>query len=770
MSLPDRKTDRGVMTMVAAKRVRVRGVVQGVGFRPFVFRLARRLHLRGWVRNDGHGVIVHVEGERRALDEFVSALFRQAPAAAHVTEVTVEEAPVEGWPHFVIRTSDAHGRPTVRLAADLAVCDDCLAELFRPADRRHLYPYINCTACGPRYTVIERLPYDRPNTTMKHWPMCPDCEREYRDASDRRFHAQPNACPACGPRYVLHWQGRKEEENGAALARAVRLLKDGAIVAVKGLGGYHLACDAENAAAVETLRRRKRRPDKPFAVMIKDVETARRVAELSAEEERWLTSPSRPIVLVRARRMLPGVAPDNGDLGIMLPYTPLHHLLFHFGAPPVLVMTSGNRSDEPIVYDDDEALERLAGICDAWLVGERPIARPVDDSVCRVTVFGPAYLRRARGAAPLPVAELPTEHLILAVGADLKNTVTLVVDGQAVMSQHLGDLEQYEAYVAFERTVRDLLAMYRVEPAELTVVADGHPDFRSGRFARKLAPGRCVTVQHHRAHVASVLAERHAWRRKAIGVAFDGTGYGDDGTIWGGEWFVGSLEEGLARCGHLRPALLPGGDAAAKVPLQALAGFLADRPDRAAEVGRRLGFPERFFIALAMAKKRLRTFATTSVGRLFDAVAALLGFSGPITFEGQAAIWLEHRARTAPLKKIYPFPWDAERGVLDYRPLLTAMIDDRLRGEAAEVMARAFHRSVAEALFQSVLQLGEAHGIDTLVLSGGVFQNALLLSDVQERFAGSGIEVWLPRQVPVNDGGISLGQAALAAVSGGRIS
>lgn len=749
--------------MIVAKRIRVRGVVQGVGYRPFVFRLAERLHLCGWVRNDGHGVAIHVEGERQALNAFVEALSVQAPAAAQVTDVTVEATDVEGWPDFTIRESAAGARLSVQLPTDLAVCPDCLKELFDAADRRYLYPYVNCTACGPRYTVIERLPYDRPYTTMKDWNMCPACAAEYQDPADRRFHAQPNACPVCGPHYVLYGQGQTVRDSVRAVLQAAQLLRDGFIVAVKGLGGYHLACDAENPQAVERLRRRKRRPAKPFAVMVKDLDTARTIVELSAEEEALLSAPSRPIVLARARRVLPGVAPDNTDLGVMLPYTPLHYLLFYRGAPSVMVMTSGNRSGEPIVYDDEDALTRLADVCDAWLVGERPIARRVDDSVCRVSAFGATFLRRARGAAPLPVAKIPTPRPILAVGSDLKNTITLAVNGQAVMSQHLGDLEQYEAFTAFEQTVRDLLAMYRVPPEEVTVVSDLHPDYHSTRYARQLPALRHMAVQHHQAHVASVLAERHAWERRVIGVAFDGTGYGDDGTIWGGEWFAGSLGEGLRRCGHLRPALLPGGDAAAKVPLQALAGFFADRTDWAADVGRRLAFPERFFTALKLAEKQIRTFPSTSVGRLFDAVAALLGFTEPITFEGQAAIWLEHRARSQPLLKVYPFPWDAKHGVLDYRPLLEAMVEDRLRGEAVGVMARAFHRSVAEALFQSVQRLGEAHGIETLVLSGGVFQNALLLSDVRERFAKSGIDVWIPHQVPANDGGISLGQAALAA-------
>ncbi|GEN36074.1 carbamoyltransferase HypF [Aneurinibacillus danicus] len=749
--------------MHIAQLIRVHGVVQGIGFRPFIFRVAKQWKLSGWVCNGESGVEIHVEGDADAIQAFIEEITTHPPALARVTDLEIEDAAVQGLHDFRIRESKRNDRPTVYIPADLAVCSACLTELFHPANRRYLYPYINCTECGPRYTVIQRLPYDRPYTTMKAWPMCPACSAEYYEPTDRRFHAQPTACPECGPYYHMRWQGEEMNGDSKVIEKTARLLRAGRIVAIKGLGGYHLACDAENAQAVWTLRDRKRRRAKPFALMVKDVETARTLIKLSPEEEALLTSAARPIVLARSHRSLPGVAPDNTDLGVMLPYTPLHHLLFHFGAPPVLVMTSANRSGEPIIYKDEDAVEGLEGLVDAWLIGERPIARRVDDSVVRVSEFGSTVLRRARGYAPLPVTQLPGARPILAVGSDLKNTVTLVVKGQAIVSQHVGDLTQYEAYTAFEQTIYDLLSMYDVPLADTIVAHDLHPDHRSAQFARGLENCERVGIQHHRAHVASVLAERNALDKRVIGVAFDGTGFGDDGAIWGGELFVGSVAEGLERRGHLRYAVLPGGDAAARIPLQALAGFFVDVPELAADVGRRLAFPERFFTALKLVEKQIRTFPTTSVGRLFDAAAALLGFTEAISFEGQAAIWLEHLARTAPLEKVYPFPWDEKE--LDYRPLLQALAEDRLNGRDAAVIARSFHRSIAEGVFRSTLALGEAHGIDTVVLSGGVFQNSLLLADLKELFTERAMHVWIGERVPPNDGGISLGQAALVAAT-----
>lgn len=707
--------------------------------------------------------MIHVEGESPAIQNFVHALKENPPPMARINSVQEMETKVNGWTDFLIAESEEADQPSVEIPVDLAVCPECLQEMLTPTDRRFLYPYINCTNCGPRYTVIKKLPYDRAQTTMKEWTMCPACQEEYHNPFDRRFHAQPNACPVCGPHYVLYWKEGSVQDSVEAIKLAAQLLKQGEILAIKGLGGYHLACDAQNVQAVTRLRERKRRPAKPFAIMVKDMESARAIVDLTEEAEELLTQPSRPIVLAPARHTLLEVAPDNGHLGVMLPYTPLHHLLYHVGAPPVLVMTSANRSGEPIVYRDEEARLRLKEVCDAWLVGQRPIARRVDDSVCRPTVFGPMVIRRSRGMAPLPVANFPPSPPILAFGADLKNTVTLVVSGKAVMSQHLGDLEQYEAFEAFEQTVRDLLAMYRVEMGEIIAVSDRHPGYHSTQFAQELPVQKLVTVQHHKAHVASVLADREAWDRRVIGLAFDGTGYGDDGAIWGGECFVGSLREGLMRIAHLRPAVLPGGEAAAKVPVQALAGFLADRIHWAQEMGEKLHLPKRYFSAIKLVEKELHTYPTTSMGRLFDAVAALLGFFDEISFEGQAAMWLEYVASRAPLKKRYPFPWDGRKNELDYGPLLEAMVEDLLKGEEKGVVARAFHRSMAEGILEMAGDISEREEVDTVVLSGGVFQNNILLEDMKELLQEKGLDVWLPKRVPVNDGGLSLGQAALVA-------
>jgi hydrogenase maturation protein HypF len=760
-------------------------VVQGVGFRPFVYRLARANTLSGWVCNGEEGVEIHLEGAEPAVDAFLRDLEGQPPPAARIASIDVAPAAPAGLTSFVIRESHRQSAPTVRISPDLLVCDECLRELFDPKDRRFHYPYINCTNCGPRYTIVLGLPYDRCATTMKAWPLDEHCAAQYHDPADRRFHAQPVACPECGPNYHLHlamWRGHlclpRPDSSGRsspgrdtsgetsldaagtsaratsgdeAIAGAARLLRDGSIVAIKGLGGYHLACDARNATAVQALRERKFRKEKPFALMARDLSEARRLVELSPEDETLLQSTARPIVLAPARAELPGVAPDNHELGVMLPYTPVHHLFFAHGAPNALVMTSANRSNEPIAYQDADALDRLAGIADAFLIGERPIARQVDDSVVR----GGAILRRARGYAPSAVARLPVDRPILAVGADLKNAITLVVDGQAFVSQHVGDLDHYDAFQAFAETIRDLAAMYDVDWNRLLVVHDCHPQYASTAHAQGLQAAGHYAVQHHRAHIASVLAEREEWRERVAGVSLDGTGYGDDGTIWGGEIFVGSIVEGFERVAHLRPALLPGGDAAARFPVQAAAGFLSQLdglPDLAAAP---FHFPDRYWQSLELACKGVRTFTTTSAGRLFDAAAALAGFTRPITFEGQAAMWLEHLAHSSADAGAYPFP--LTQGELDFRPLLRAVVDDRMRGEDPAIIARRFHRGLARGLCDAV----RATGLRTVVLSGGVFQNHLLLRDLRPLLAESRCEVWTNHAVPANDGGISLGQAAL---------
>jgi hydrogenase maturation protein HypF len=530
---------------------------------------------------------------------------------------------------------------------------------------------------------------------------------------------------------------------------------------LKGLGGYHLACDARNPVAISLMRERKFRKEKPFAVMVRDLDEAHRLTELSGGTEFLLTSVARPIVLAPAKVNLPGVAPENRELGLMLPYTPLHHLLFAAGAPDALVMTSANRSSEPIAYEDEQALERLSGIADAFLIGQRPIARRVDDSVARVGTFGPVILRRSRGYAPGAVATLPTDRPILALGPDLKNTATLVVDGQAFVSQHVGDLAHYDAFRAFRATIEDLVAMYEVRWDDVLLVHDCHPQYASTAHARDLPAGQKQSVQHHRAHIASVLAERGEWETRVVGVSFDGTGYGDDGSIWGGEIFVGSVAEGFQRVAHLRPAALPGGDAAAHYPVQAAAGFLAQIEDRPDLTRPPFGFPVRYTSSLELVRKNVRTFATTSMGRLFDTAAALLGFTRPISFEGQAAIWLEQLARTAAATDPYLFPLAGEE--LDFRPLLQAVIRDRQRGRNSAEIARSFQRGVSQGLLDAASAICEVYRVNTIVLSGGVFQNELLLEDFRSMVADQPLRIWTNRAVPPNDGGISLGQAALAA-------
>jgi hydrogenase maturation protein HypF len=747
--------------MASACSIRVRGVVQGVGFRPFVYRLARANTLNGWVLNAEEGVEIHLEGAETGLQAFVRDLKAQPPPAASIAEIDVRPAKLVGLREFIIRSSSHAERPTVRISPDLPVCDECLKELFDPGDPRYLYPYINCTNCGPRYSIVNSLPYDRPNTTMKGWPLDNDCAAEYSDPASRRFHAQPVACPACGPGYYLHHQ--PIDEAKASVRRAAELLNAGAILAVKGLGGYHLVCDALNPASVAALRDRKFRKEKPFALMAPDLETARTLVDLTPEAEALLTSVARPIVLAPAKAEIPRVAPGNNDLGVMLPHTPLHHLLFAAGAPQVLVMTSANRSSEPIAYEDDDALQRLSGIADEFLIGQRPIARRVDDSVARAGAFGPIILRRARGYAPGAVASLPTNRPILALGADLKNTITLVVDGQAFVSQHIGDLDHYQSFRAFDETIRDLVSMYEVPRDELFVVHDLHPQYLSTSHAAALKAGRTKAIQHHRAHIASVLAERGEWSQRVIGVSFDGTGFGDDGSIWGGEIFIGSLQEGFNRVAHLRPATLAGGDAAAHHPVQAAAGFLAQLENLPDVLAAPFAFPERYRIATELVRKQVRTFTTTSIGRLFDAAAALLGFTREATFEGQAAIWLEQHARSAPQTEAYPFPF--VRGELDFRPLLLAVAQDRVRGRDASEIARSFQRGVAEGLHHALTEIARLHGLDTVVLSGGVFQNELLLQDLKSLFSNGPLHIWTNHAVPPNDGGISLGQAALAAFS-----
>jgi hydrogenase maturation protein HypF len=755
--------EREIEAMPNAYSINVSGVVQGVGFRPFVYRLARAHDLKGWVSNAEEGVEIHLEGEEGPLQSFLEEMKTHPPQAAAIAEVRAEPAEGIGFTEFTIRESSGVRPPTVRISSDLPVCENCLQELFDPQDHRYHYPYINCTNCGPRYSVIRSLPYDRPNTTMADWPLDKYCSAEYGDPVNRRFHAQPVACSACGPHYYFQSGDEVVCGDEEAIRKAVHYLRSGRIVAAKGLGGYHLACDAKTAETVGAMRDRKYRKEKPFALMVKNIAVARSLVDLDSEAEVLMNSVARPIVLAPAKVELPGVAPDNDDLGVMLPYTPLQCLLFAAGAPEILVMTSANRSSEPIAYQDEDALQQLSGIADGFLIGERPIARRVDDSVTRVGAFGPAILRRARGYAPSAVATFPTKHPILALGADLKNTITLVVDGQAFVSQHIGDLNHYESFCAFRETIQDLLSMYEIDSNELLIIHDAHPQYVSTMHAAELSAAEKCAVQHHRAHIASVLAERGVWGKRVIGISFDGTGYGDDGTIWGGEIFAGSVREGFERVAHLRGAALPGGDAAASYPIQAAAGFLAQLNNQRDLTAPPFSFPSRYLDALHLVQARLRSFGTTSMGRLFDTAAALCGFTREVTFEGQAAMWLERLARHASTTDVYPFPFMDDE--LDFRPLLDGMVCDRLRGRDNTEIARAFQRGIAEGLRDAVATLCRTQGVDTVVLSGGVFQNELLLGDLKTLLEPEHPQIWTNRVVPPNDGGISLGQAALAALA-----
>jgi hydrogenase maturation protein HypF len=747
--------------MPNAYSIKICGVVQGVGFRPFVYRLARTNGLTGWVLNEEEGVEIHLEGEESTLRVFIEELKTQPPPAASIATLRVVPAEPAGCTEFLILTSQRQRKPTVRVSPDLPVCADCVRELYDPQNRRYHYPYITCTNCGPRYTVIESLPYDRCNTTMAKWPLDSYCAAEYGDPANRRFHAQPVACPNCGPHYYFR-QGDEIVRGDAEVVRvAVQRLRAGNILAIKGLGGYHLVCDARNAKSVIALRTRKYRKEKPFALMAADIAVARSLVELTPKAEELLTSVARPIVLALAKVELSEVAPDNDELGVMLPYTPLHHLLFEAGAPRILVMTSANRSSEPIAYEDDEAIEQLSGMADGFLIGERAIERRVDDSVVRAGVFGPAILRRARGYAPGAVAALPSERPILALGADLKNTITLVVDGQAFVSQHIGDLHHYQAFRAFKATVRDLLAMYEIQPDKLLIVHDAHPQYVSTLHALELEAAEKRAVQHHRAHIASVIAERGAWDQRVIAVSFDGTGYGDDHSIWGGEVFAGSVRSGFERVAHLRSAVLPGGDAASSYPVQAAAGFLDQLDDLPDVSAKPFSFGGRYNDAVRLVRKNMRTFATTSMGRLFDTAAALAGFTRETTFEGQAAMWLERLARKSPETGGYSFPYSS--GELDFRPLLSAVLRDRVRGRDVCEIARLFHRGIALGVRDALARLCSTHDTDTIVFSGGVFQNEMLLSDLKSFLERDSLEIWTNHAVPAHDGGISLGQAALAA-------
>ncbi|MFN8215504.1 MAG: carbamoyltransferase HypF [Solirubrobacterales bacterium] len=757
------------------RRIRVGGTVQGVGFRPFVFRLARELGLGGWVLNDSRGVVLEVEGEATAVAELERRLEVEAPALAAVERVEVEASAPRGESGFRILASEPGAEPRAAVAADAATCPACLAELFDPADRRHRYPFVNCTECGPRFTIVTAVPYDRARTTMAGFEMCAACRAEYEDPANRRFHAEPNACPSCGPRArLLDPAGTDLAVRGAgdAVAGAAALLRDGGIVAVKGLGGYHLACLAAEEEAVARLRAGKRREQRPFALLVADLDAARELAELGPEEEALLSGRARPIVLAPRRpgaAVAASVAPRARELGLMLPYSPLHHLLAADAGAP-LVLTSGNLAEEPIAYRDEEALARLAALADAFLVHDRPIETRTDDSVARV-VRTPAgrralLLRRSRGHVPeaLPALPVAAPAHLLATGAQLKSTFCLARAGRAWVSHHIGDLESYETLRSFEQGIAHFQRLFDLRPA--LVAHDLHPDYLSTRYALALEGARPVGVQHHHAHLAAVLAE-HGERGPAVGAIFDGSGFGGDGTVWGGELLVGGLR-GFERAAHLRQVPLPGGAAAIREPWRMACAWLQEarggEPDLPAALAAAVE-PRAWRNCLRLAASAGGAApATSSVGRLLDAVGALCGAPARVSYEGQAAIELEAMAEPAA-RGSYEIPFAG--GVLDPAPALRALLADLDAGAAPSLPAARFHDGLARATAGALADLAAAHGTELVVLAGGVFQNRLLLERTAALLGGAGLRVLLPERLPANDGAISFGQAAVAAARAG---
>jgi hydrogenase maturation protein HypF len=756
--------------------VSVRGIVQGVGFRPFVYALARRHGLAGLVRNDAEGVHVEVEGNAERLELFVRRIEAEAPPLAVVEMVSWRPLVALGERDFRIEESREGVRRRALVSPDVATCEDCLREVFDPANRRYRYPFTNCTNCGPRFTITRSVPYDRPMTTMSGFEMCPECRHEYDDPSDRRFHAQPNACPDCGPQVRLldrfgHELHAKPEDP---ILRTARILCGRAIVAIKGLGGYHLACDPFDERTVRTLRGRKVRQDKPFALVASDLDQVRDLCILGPEEERLLTSPSRPIVLLQRRGgsgVAEEVAPRQSTLGVMLAYTPLHHLLLE-GAGIPLVMTSGNNSDEPIAYRDEEAFEQLGDIADYFLIHDRPIHIRTDDSVVRVAGNELYPLRRSRGYAPAPLGMAESFHKhTLACGGELKNTFCVAREQHAFLSHHIGDMENYETLRSFREGVEHYCRLFDVQP-EL-VAYDLHPEYLSTKHARELEEAGlpAAGIQHHHAHIASCLAdnERPA-RERVIGVAFDGTGYGTDGAVWGGEFFEGSFSEGFVRRAHLEYAPLPGGFAAIRQPWRmALAHLITLYGEEEVlklplALVRHAG--ERNIRLIArLVEHGLNTPPTSSAGRLFDAVAALAGVPGTqrTTYEGQAAIELELTAE-GPTDRSYPIKLrpEGDSWIVETQEIVCGVVADLLADGATGEVSSRFHRTMAEVVVAGCERLREAGGTNAVALSGGTFQNMLLLKQVIGLLEEKGFEVYRHRRVPANDGGLALGQAILA--------
>ncbi len=758
-------------------KVIVRGAVQGVGFRPFIYRLATQLRLHGWVLNSSQGVFIEVEGMEESLNTFLLCLNREKPKRAIIHSLEFSFLDPIGYEGFDIKESEEDREKTTLVLPDISTCHECLEEIFDSTDRRFLYPFTNCTNCGPRFTLIEAIPYDRPNTSMRIFKMCPDCEYEYKKPLDRRFHAQPNACSVCGPAIELwNLEGRIISRGQDALFDAARSVKSGRILALKGLGGFHLIVDAGNEEAVSRLRERKSREEKPFAVMFPSLDLVKSCCEVSLFEERLLLSSESPIVLLKKGEvhfnlspclLSPNVAPNNPYLGVMLPYTPLHHILIREIGFPV-VATSGNLKDEPIVTDEKEALIRLRGIADLFLVHNRPIVRHVDDSVVRIVLGKEMVIRRARGYAPLPIRRNITQPMprILAVGAHLKNTVAISINDQVFISQHIGDLETHEAYKAFQRVIEDFKKIYEFKPD--IVACDMHPGYISTNYAKGLGLP-VIEVQHHHAHVAACMSENEL-NETVLGISWDGTGYGTDGTIWGGEFLLSGYVSFNRVC-HFRTFRIPGGESAIREPRRTALGILYEvfgEGFMKEDIPLLQSFSEEEIrVLFQMLRKGINSPLTSSVGRIFDAVAALIGLRQKVSFEGQAAMELEYAIRSG-IESSYPFditekeefhPHMSPCCIVDWAPMVLAILEDVQDGRDIGYISTRFHNTLSEI----IIDISSLLGIEKVVLTGGVFQNRYLTERTYKRLKEEGFKPYIHQRVPPNDGGISFGQVVVAA-------
>jgi hydrogenase maturation protein HypF len=754
--------------MAVRKQIAVSGMVQGVGFRPYVYRLASERRLSGSVRNTAAGVLIEVQGTGEAVDEFLLRLPAQAPALARISDVNVRDLPCNGDQGFHIVASGAQEQVRTLISPDVATCGECLRELLDPADRRYKYPFINCTNCGPRFTIVRGIPYDRPLTSMAPFSMCPSCQREYDDPLDRRFHAQPNACWECGPQLELWDASGVKIASQDRIREAAQFLRRGAVMAVKGLGGFHLAVDAMNADAVAILRQRKRRVEKPFAVMVPSLEAAGHLCELDDLARAALSSPQRPILLLPRREgcgISPAVAPFNRELGIFLAYTPVHHLLLAEGGFAALVMTSGNRSEEPIAFDNAEAMERLRGLADFFLVHDRRIILRCDDSVARISGGRLRQMRRSRGYVPVPVFLPRHVPSVLAVGGELKNTICLTRERQAFLSQHVGDLENLESFAFFEEAIEHLQSVLEIRPQ--AVAHDLHPDYFSTRWALRQKRLARLGVQHHHAHIASCMAENQL-RGRVIGIALDGAGYGSDGGIWGGELLLADYRD-FERAGHLQDVPLPGGDAAVREPWRMAVSYLFHHFGREF-----LRFPIPFVrqldsakvnLLLAAIERHINSPKTSSCGRLFDAVGALAGIRQQINYEGQAAIELEAAMDRTSGQTGYQLEIIKQNGklVLGTRRLFSDLVADLIASATPGLISARLHLGLVQALAHSCGILRQHSGLNRVCLSGGCFHNRFLSEELDVRLRNLGFEVFTHSEVPAGDGGLSLGQAMVAA-------